>query len=108
MNISLKQSVFIFILGIALVVSARFTADLFVKNVDKVSQSQVFARELDRKTNRALGVINDLQLEIRTKGARRTQLSNGPLFLELQENEGITRSEERRVGKERRWEWRGY
>ena len=90
MNISLKQSVFIFILGIALVVSARFTADLFVKNVDKVSQSQVFARELDRKTNRALGVINDLQLEIRTKGARRTQLSNGPLFLELQENEGIT------------------
>ena len=90
MNISIKQSVFIFLLGILLVVSASYTADLFVKNVDKVGQSQIFAQELDRKTTRALGVIKDLQLEIRAKGAKRTQLNNGPLFLELQEIEGIS------------------
>src|SRR5690554_902188 len=90
MNISLNQSIFIFVLGIVLVVSARFTADVFVTSVDKVGQSKIFAQQLDRKTNRALGVIKNLQLEIRSKGPKRTQLNNGSLFLELQEVEGIT------------------
>ena len=89
MNISTKQAIFIFLAGIILVLSARFSADLVDRRVDKISESKAFARELDRKTNRALTVIENLQKEIRLKGAKRTQLKNDPFFQDLYENEGI-------------------
>ncbi len=89
MNISTRQAVFIFLAGIILVLSARFAADLVDQRVDKISESKAFARELDRKTKRALDVIENLQIEIRQKGAKRTQLNNDPFFQDLYENEGI-------------------
>ncbi|NEN22101.1 GHKL domain-containing protein [Cryomorpha ignava] len=89
MKFSLRRSIFIFIAGILLILSARFAADLFNQRIDKIGQSKVFAKELDRKARLAIDVIEDLRHQIRKKGAKRTQLNNDPFFLELYEKEGI-------------------
>lgn len=89
MKFSLRRSIFIFIAGIILILSAPYAADLFNKRIDKISQSQDFANELDRKTRLATDAIQDLQRQIRQKGPKRTQLINDPHFQELYEDEGI-------------------
>lgn len=85
-----KHTFILFVIGVALFMSAQYAASLFVRDVDKVKQSEWFAQELDRKTTKALQVIVKLQNEILRYGTERAQLRMSSFLEELHETEGIS------------------
>lgn len=90
MKIFNKSSLTFLLIGLALVISAQYAAGLFIRNTDKVKQSEIFAHELDKKSNLAINAIKDLQRDIATWGPKRTQLRKSAFFEDLQNNEGIS------------------
>lgn len=89
MKVSLKRGILFIAVGVALIVAAGPGSTLFEHRIDKVGQSQEFAKMLDQKTERALALLGRLQDWIERKGAQRTQLKGDPYFESMYRNEGI-------------------
>ncbi|MCA1763622.1 MAG: hypothetical protein LC664_11615 [Flavobacteriales bacterium] len=87
MALTLKKSIFLFVLGIGLVLLAEPAAHFLQTDVDRIQSSKEFAQKLDEKTNTALRAILDVQKKLQSEGIARAHWQNTSLFNSLREQD---------------------
>jgi signal transduction histidine kinase len=80
---------FIFIIGLSLVLLADGISSLLILKTDKIEQAEEFAETLDDKTNKAVRLIHDLEKDIKAYGPKRIQALRGSEFKNLLREESI-------------------
>ncbi|MGB6038023.1 MAG: HAMP domain-containing sensor histidine kinase [Cryomorphaceae bacterium] len=80
---------FLFALGLALVLLADGISSALISETDKMNQAQQFAQTLDEKTDKAVRLTYELQADIKKYGPRRAQAFHAEEFKELFREEQI-------------------
>jgi len=80
---------FLFFLGLALVLLADGISSALIYETNKMNQAQEFAKTLDEKTDKAVRLTHELQADIKQYGPRRAQAFRSEEFKKLFREEQI-------------------